>query len=220
MVGGIRLPRVDELDRGLAWALVGFVLYVAAGPATLFAIAAASDALLRPLGLAAEPGSTSWGLYLASQPLAWGITTAMLAGWLGRRLIPGLATEASGPILVLGLGLALAATTTFALHEWVRARYELFDPEYAGPVIFAAPALVAVALGGWATLAMPRHLRRPVESLLLAATTGFVIATLPTLGGLTDGLAVSSRPLAMVLGLDGLFVLALVVTSLLTGRDG
>lgn len=220
MVGGMRERGMGDVDRGLAWALIGLVLYVACGVAAIFGVAAIESGVLTPIGLGAEPGTQGWGLYLASHDLAWGALAALAAGWAGRRLVPGLRIATIVPIVVLVVGVMLAATTTFALHEWVRARYALFDPEYAGPVFFAAPALVAVALGGWASLAMPARLRRPLVVETVAAGTGFAIATLPSLGGLSDGLAASSGPLALALGLDAAFVPAVIVAVVLGRRDG
>jgi hypothetical protein len=220
MIGGIRIPWLDEgTDRGLAWAAAGLGIYLVAGIGSMFVVAAIHDTVLRLAGLDAEPGTVGWGLYLASMDVAWIVLGATGSAWIGRRLIAGLRLDAVGPLLILGAGLVLAGLTTLTLHEWIRARYEVFDPEYAGPVFFAAPAVVAASLAGWAALALPPRHRRAVQVELVLAGVAFAVAALPTLGGLTDGLSSSGVALALALGLDGVFVSAVIVAATLARRS-
>jgi hypothetical protein len=220
MIGDLRIPRLTDFEPAVGWTLIGFGSYVAAGLAAPLVVASVCAFPLRLVGLDPEPGTFGWGLYLASSDLVWGGLAAVAAAGLGRRLIPRLAVASPPAAAILAVGIVLAAVTTLALHEWVRARYEWFDPEYAGLAFFAGPAVIAAALAGWGTLVLPGHVRRrPVQWALVAAGFAFVAAVSSTVPGLADGVSPSGWPLALSLGLDALFVLVLVVTSLVARSD-
>lgn len=201
-----REGRTRPAPRVGAWAAEGFVLYILLGPASLLATAIALG-WLAPFGWVAEAGTAAWGVRLAAQPPVWGVTVAVAATWLGRGLIPDL-RPARGAALFLALGLALAAMTTYLLHEFVRERYGTFDPEYAGFVLFAAPAIVAAALVTWARTAVPRNHGSILLLLQVAATAGFGLVILPSVGGLGDGIRETSIPMAVILVLDAIYVMS------------
>lgn len=136
--------------RVAVWAFLGFVVYALAAFGSLLLVATVEQVILEPLGLGGEPGTSSWGLVLASHPIAWGVIVAAVAAWFGGRLLPGAFVAGRGSAAHLVAGLALAAVTTYLLHEFVRERYGWSDPDYYGLSIFAPSALVAVALAGWA----------------------------------------------------------------------
>jgi len=189
-------------SRVAAWAALGFAGYIVIGLGSLLAIATVEEAILEPLGLGGEPGTSSWGIVLASHPLVWGAATAMAAAPLGRRLIPGGLRREIRPAVVLAVGLGLAAITTYLLHEFARERYGWFDSDYVGLVVFAAPALVAIALAGWAADILPRGGTPILFVALAAAVAGLGLAILPSVPGLQDGIRASSIPLATVLAVD------------------
>jgi len=198
-----RAPSISR--RVAAWAAVGLVVYVVAAYGSVLLVAAAEQAVLDPLGLGGEPGTSSWGVILAVHPIAWGVVTALAAGWIGGRLLPGAVHPGLGSAAHLGAGLAPAAVTVYLLHEFVRARYGWFDPEYTGFAIFAAPALVAIGLAGWAAAAIDREHRGALVALQVAALIGLAIALLPSLPGVQDGISPSSVPLAAVVVIDVAF---------------
>jgi hypothetical protein len=152
---------------------------------------------------------------LALHPIAWGVIAAAVAAWLGGRLLPGAVLIGPGPAANLGVALALAALTTYLLHEFVRARYGWFDPEYAGLAIFAPSALVAIGLAGWAAAAIDRGRRGPLIVAQVGALIALAIALLPSLPGAADGIRASSIPLAAVFVLDAGFAFVSVVSSVL-----
>jgi hypothetical protein len=196
------------------WVAIGLALYLLLGIASLFATGLVDVLILAPLGIDPEAGTSSWGLHLASQDILWGLSVAGAAGVIGRRLVPGLRFGVSG-LVVLAAGLTLAALTTFCLHESVRERVgTYFDPEYAGWAIFAAPAVVAVAVATWAALSLPLRQRGPL--LLLGTTAGIALAAVmaPSLPGLADGVAPRSTGLFLVLAADAAFV----ILGLILGR--
>lgn len=200
-----------------AWAVAGAALYVVVGLVSLFVVATVEQTVLEPLGLGGQPGTSSWGIVLASHPLVWGIATAMVASRLGRRPVPD-ARFTIGPAFVLIVGLLLAAITMYLLHEYARERYGWFDPEYVGFANFAAPAVVAVALAGWAGAALPRERRKPLVVAHLAAVAALGLALLPSLPGVQDGIRTSSIPLATILVIDVVFAVVSACLSIARRR--
>jgi hypothetical protein len=209
-------PRAASIaPRVAAWAVLGLVVYVLVGFGSLLLVATVERVVLDPLGLGGEPGTSSWGWVLASHPIAWGVIVAAVAAWLGGRLLPGAVRAGPSSAAHLGTGLALAAVTTYLLHEFVRARYGWSDPEYYGLAIFAPSALVAIGLAGWAAAAIGRERRGPLIVAQMGAVAALAIALLPSLPGIQDGIQASSIPLAAVFVLDAGFAFVSVVTSVL-----
>jgi len=114
--------------------------------------------------------------------------------------------------VVLLIGLVLATITTFLDIEFVRASHGIYDFEYGGFTGFAGPALVAIALAGWAALAVPRGRSRLLDVLTVAAAASLVAVLLPSVGGATDGIDAENIPIAAALATDALY--AVVVTAL------
>jgi hypothetical protein len=211
----VALARAREAGHGVAhWALAGFVLYLVGGMGTLFVSAWLAEAILPALGIQVDIGTLGWSIRNASHPIVWGAFVAGASMPIGSRLAPEL-RFAMGGWAVLATGLALATVTELLVGEFVRARYGLFDPEYAGLSYFAGPALVAIALAGWATLAMPRR-AMPLAAATILAVVGLGIALLPSVGGAADGIDAESIPIAAVFtanALYGVVVAALVVRA-------
>ncbi|MCI0584188.1 MAG: hypothetical protein L0227_15110 [Chloroflexi bacterium] len=176
-----------------AWAVAGLGLYLVLGVVSLFVVGWVRDPLVGLFGLRAETGTSGWGVWLAAQPIAWGVSTAIAAAWLGRRLMPKIRFSPGGAT-TLAVGVALAATTTFLVHEFVRARHGRFDPDATGFVVFVAPAMVAIGLAGWAAAAVDRSHRGVLVALQAAALVGLGIALLPSVPGVQDGIRSSSVP--------------------------
>lgn len=84
-----------------------------------------------------------------------------------------------------------------------------------GLAIAAPPAIVGVALAAWAALALPRPNRATLVALAAAAAVGFVLAMLPSLGGLSDGIDPESIHLVVSLVASAGFV---IVAPLLARR--
>lgn len=195
-------------------------IYLASGVVALLLVATVEAVVLDPLGLRPEPGTPAWGSRLALATLLWGGLAAVAGGWLGRRLVRVLVPTRERAVGVLVVGVILAATTMYALHEFVRARYALFDPEYAGLALLAVPALVAVALAAWAAAALPARRRWPLTSGVLLAGAGFAAATLPSLPGIADGVSPSGLVFGACLAADAVFVGAMVVLGIADTWEG
>ena len=116
--------------------------------------------------------------------------------WL---FITGIALDVSGAVLVIRailtsrpVDVARESMTVFgysSVHMKVRAderRYAYVDVEYVGFSVLAWPALVAIALAGWAALAVPRGSAIAPVALVALAAMGLGIALLPSVLGAAD----------------------------------
>jgi hypothetical protein len=197
----------------IVWALVGLVLYVLAGMASLIVAVFAAEALLTALGFRVEPGTFAWSVRNATHPLVWGPAVAGLSLPIGRRLVPGLAVRPTGWALLVA-GLVLAAGTELLVEEFVRERFGYYEADSIGWTVFTSPALVAVALSAWATRCVPAG--HGVSLAVLTATAGMALfaSLAPSLAGLADGIDPSSVPLVVVLG-GGVAYASLAVVSAL-----
>ena len=184
----------------ILWALAGFALYLLLGVASILATAM-FDPLFGAIGLPVQAGELGLSVRNAIQPLVWGLLVAGISAPIGRRLVPGIRYSRDG-WLVLIAGLALASVTWLLIEEFVRLRMSYFDTEYVGFAILAWPALVAIALCGWAALAVPRGSSVPLAIALVIAAAGLSIALLPSIPGVADGIDADSIPLAITFVID------------------
>lgn len=201
------ISKPNEAKRtGIAWwTLAGLGLFPVGWVASLFAIATIELFVLEPLGLRAEAGELSLSIRNGIHQIAWGVTVAAAAVPFGRRLVAGIRFRPSAARL-LAVGLVIAATTQLLVLEFARLRYGYVDTEYVGMIIFVPPAIVAVALATWAAMAIPSPDRAELIALAAIGAIGFALATVPSLGGLSDGIDPASLPLAVSLLVGAAFV--------------
>lgn len=203
-------------DRTDLWAFAGLGLYLLIGVGSLFITAIVADPILDAVGLQVEAGRIGLSVRNALHPAVWGLLVAATSIPIGRRLVAGIHFGRRG-WLVLIVGLALASVTWFLLEEFVRASFGYMDPEYVGFSLVAWPALVAVALAGWAALAVPAGTPLLVFVVLAVMTLGLALA--PSAIGAADGIDPANLPLATVLAVDvGYAVVVLVMTMRRRGR--
>jgi len=193
------------------WAIAGFVLYLLFGVASIFATLI-FDPVLAVIGLRVEAGELGLSVRNALQPLVWGVLVAAVSVPIGRLLVTGIRFARDGWGVLLA-GLVLAALTWLLLEEFVRGRMASFDPEYVGFAIFTWPALVAIALSGWAVLAMPRGSSAPLLVPLVLASMGLAVALLPSIPGAADGIAAGNLPLAALFLVDILYAAGAIVVA-------
>lgn len=199
---------------------LGFVAWMALFPAVLFLMGSAAELVARPAGVDPQPGTLGWGLFLGLFTMAWGLATAAVAAWAGRRLLgPRLRPWDARSLAWLGGGLILAGGTELAIHEAVRARMGFFDPEYALLGGLAPMALVALAVASWATAAMPAA-TRPLIALVVLASAGFLVLAATNVPGALDGIAPGSVPLAVALVFGALWAVAATLWALRRSRAG
>jgi len=201
------------------WALAGLGLYVVVGAGSIFLTALVADPILGALGMPVRAGEIGLSIRNAIHPIVWGAIVAAASVPIGRRLVAGIRFSLAGTaVLVVGLG--LAAATWFLGEEFVRARYAWFDPEYVGLSLFAWPAIVAIALAGWAALAVPRGHARALIGWMLLAAVGLGLVLVPSMIGAADGIEPGSVPLASAFLLDVAYVVGVIVATLRQGELG
>jgi hypothetical protein len=206
----------QETGQGtVVWAVAGFVLYVVGGMVMLFISLAIAEFVLGSLGIESGAGTRGLSIRNATHPIGWGMMVAAVSMPLGARLVPGLRFGLVGWV-VLAIGLALAAITTFLDIEFVRASHGVYDFEYGGFTGFAGPALVAIALAVWAALALPPGQSRILDGLAVAAAAGLMAVLLPSVGDAADGIDVENVPIAVALTADAVF--GVVVAALVVRR--
>jgi len=192
-------------SRGLTWAALSFTLFAAA----LFAIFPIS-AVLNLFGEIAHPAmmvlwSVSWGILsvlgvLVAAQLAFG-------AWL-RPSAVGMAIAATG--------IGLSAVLSVVLEQWATARYGYWDPDMIGWTAGLFALLIGLATAAFGALLVPRRLMGwPAAAVVIGvAAIAFVLAS--NVPGLADGIRADSWPLAIVIGLCGLY--GVVVTGLVLRR--
>lgn len=207
-----RSQRAAPASGPLLWAAAGLAVYLLGAVAGLLLTVLVADPVLDAVGLRVEAGELGLSIRNAIHPLVWGAVVAAVSMPLGRRLVDGIHFELAGWV-VLAVGLALASVTWFLGEELVRARFEYFDPEEVGLTLFVWPALVAIALCGWAVLAMPRGSATPIVALLVLAAMGLAVALLPSFVGAADGIDPQNLPLALAFLADVGFAMAVIVLA-------
>ena len=194
------------------WAAIGLLLYVGIGVLSLFAIAAIEGYIFGPFGIEVAAGTVGLSLRNGLHHLVWGLTVALAAAPVGRRLVPAVRFDRRRALLFVVAGALLAGISEFLINEWGRDRFVYFSLRHVGFVGFAPAATLAVALCAWAALNLPRGSRAIMLALLGAATVGLAFTLLPSIPGLADGIDPGSIPLASVLLIDLIFaVLAVAV---------
>jgi hypothetical protein len=214
----IARPRLGPQRAVAVWTIAGAVIYIVSGLASILAMATIEELVLAPLGLGSAVGSPSLSIRNGIHAAAWGFIAAGMALPLGRWLGVEVAPSTRAWVILVA-GLVLAAVTTSLVEEFVRARYGMFEPRATGWTIFAGPALIAIAVAGWAALAVPRTQRAVPALVTLAAAAGLAIVLLPSLPGAADGIDPESVPLAVIVGLDAVFASVTAVVVFVQGRS-
>lgn len=207
----------DRIERIGLWIATGLGLYVLGAYLAFPPLLLVDSLILAPLGVVAEAGNVGLSVRNALHPVVWGLIVAGVSVPVGRRLVPGIQFSPRGWAILVA-GLALSAITTFLEAEFVRARFGYYDPEYVGTSLFAWPALVAIALAGWAALAVPGGRRGLLVLLALAAAAGLALALLPSIPRAADGIDPTNVPLAGAFIADIGYGVAVVIAAALGPR--
>lgn len=183
--------------RGLTWAALSFTLFIAA----LLAIFPIS-AVLNLFGEIAHPAtmvlwSVSWGVLSALGVLV--AAQLVFGAWL------------RPPPLAIGIavaGIGLSGVLNVVLQQWASTRYGYYDPDFIGWTAGLFALLIGLSTAAFGAFLVPRRLIGwPMAATLLGfAAIAFVVAS--NVPGLADGIRPDSWPLAIVIGLCGLYALA------------
>ena len=183
--------------RGLTWAALSFTLFIAA----LLAIFPIS-AVLRLFG--EVPHLTMMVVW----SLSWGVLSA-LGVLVAAQLVFGawLRPRPLG-VAVATVGIGLSAVVNVVLQLWATGRYGSWDPDSIGSTVGLFAVLIGLSTAAFGAFLVPRrHIGWPLAAVLLGfVATAIVVAS--NLPGLFDGIRPDSWPLAVVIGLCGLYALA------------
>ena len=198
-------------SRGAAWTSLSLVFFVAALFASLPLLAAVNLVWDAPHLAQMAVWSPAWGVLsilgvLAAARFAFG-------AWLRPSPVA---------IGVAAVGLGLSAIVNVVLQQWEMTRFGITEPELVGPTAGLFAVLTGLAVAAFAAFLAPRRL---IAWPLAAVGLGFLGVTVivaSNLPGLSDGIAAESWPLAIWVGVSGLYAVAatgLVIHRAL-GRSG
>ena len=192
-------------SRGLTWAALSFVFFLAALFAVLPVIAAVELVWDAPHLAQMAVWSPVWGILAVLGVLV----AARLA--LGAWLRPP--TVAVG---IAAVGIALSAVVNVVLQQWEVTRFGITEPELVGPTAGLFAVLIGLAVAGFGALLAPRRLLGWPLAAVGLGFVGVAIIVASNVPGLADGIGAESWPLAIWVGLSGVY--ALVVAGLVIGR--
>ena len=184
-------------SRGAAWTSLSLVFFVAALFASLPLLAAVNLVWDAPHLAQMAVWSPSWGILsivgvLAAARFAFG-------AWL---------RPSPMAIGVAVVGLGLSAIVNVVLQQWEMTRFGITEPELVGPTAALFAVLTGLAVAAFGALLAPRRL---IAWPLLAVGLGFLgvaVIVASNLPGLSDGIAAESWPLAIWVGISGLYAVA------------
>jgi hypothetical protein len=191
--------------RGFAWAALSFVFFLAALFAVLPVVAAVKLVWDAPHLAQMAVWSPVWGILAVLGVLL----AAQLA--LGAWLRP--------PAVAIGIaavGIALSAVVNVVLQQWEMTRFGITEPELVGPTAGLFAVLIGLAVAGFSAFVAPRRLIGWPLGAVVLSFAGVAIVVLSNLPGLANGIPTESWPLAIWVGLCGVY--AVVVTALVVRR--
>lgn len=192
-------------SRGLTWAALSFVFFVAALLAVLPFTAAAKLVWDTPHLVEMAAWSPIWGVLSVLGVLL----AAQLA--LGAWLRP--------PAVAIGVaavGIGLSAVLNVVLQQWETTRFGITEPELVGPTAGLFAVLIGLAVAGFGALLAPRRLIGWPLAAVVLGFLGVAIIVASNVPGLGDGIGAESWPLAICVALSGLY--ALIVAGLVVRR--
>lgn len=183
--------------RGLAWAALSFVFFVAALVAVLPLVAAMRLVWDAPHLAQMAVWSPIWGILAVLGVLV----AAQLA--LGTWLRPP-----ASAIGIAAVGIGLSAVLNVVLQQWELARFGITEPELVGPTAGLFAVLVGLAVAGFGALVAPRRLIGWPLAAVALGLVGVAIIVASNVPGLADGIAAESWPLAICVALSGVYAVA------------
>lgn len=115
-------------------------------------------------------------------------------------------------------GITLSATVHVVLQQWAIARFGYMDADYIGLTAGLFAVLIGLATATFGVLVAPRGTAAwPLTFVLLGATLA-ILTILGNAPGLTDGIEPQSWPLAIWLGISGLYAVLVTIMSIERAR--
>jgi hypothetical protein len=155
---------------------------------------------------------------MAEWSIVWGacaLVGVLVAGritfgrWLhvsSRALIPACA------------GIALSAVVHVVLQQWAIARFEYMDADNIGWTAGLFAVLLGLATATFGVFIAPRQATAWPLAFVLLGATGTVLIVLRNVPGITDGIDPESWPLAIWLGISGLYAAFVTAACVMQAR--
>jgi hypothetical protein len=182
--------------RGLTWAALSFTGFVASLFAVLpfiFAMKLVWDAPhLAQMGA----WSVIWGVLSLLGVLA--AARLVFGAWLRPRPLA---------IAVAGVGIGLSAVLNVVLLQWETTRFGYIEPEMVGLTAGLFAVLIGLSVAAFGAFLVPRRLIGWPLAMVALGFAGVAIIVLSNLPGLADGIGADSWPLAICVGLSGVYAL-------------
>jgi hypothetical protein len=191
--------------RNLTWAALSFTGFVASLFAVLPFIVGIQLVWDAPHLAQMGAWSVIWGVLSALGVLV--AARLSFGAWLRPRPLG---------IGILATGIGLSAVMNVVLQQWELSRFGITEPELVGLTAGLFAMLIGLSVAAFGAFLVPRQLIGwPLTAVVLgfAAIALIVASNIP---GLSDGIAAESWPLAICIGLSGLY--ALVTTGLVVRR--
>jgi hypothetical protein len=191
--------------RGPTWAALSFTGFVASFFAVLPFIVAMK--LIWDAPHLAQMGAWS---------VIWGILS-LLGVLVAARLVLGawLRPRPLG-VAVAGVGIGLSAVLNVVLLQWETTRFGYIEPEMVGLTAGLFAVLIGLSVAAFGAFLVPRRLIGWPLAMVALGFAGVAIIMLSNLTGLADGIGADSWPLAICVGLSGVY--ALVTAGLVVRR--
>jgi hypothetical protein len=188
-----------EPARGLTWAALSFVFFLVALLAVLPLIAAVKLVWDAPHLAQMAAWSPTWGILAVV-----GVVVAArfaLGTWLRP---PPIA------IGVAAVGIGLSAVVNVVLQQWEMTRFGITEPELVGLTAALFAVLTGLAVAAFGAFLAPRRLIGWPLTAVVLGFLGVAVIVASNLRGLSDGIAPESWPLAIWVGISGLYALVAI----------
>jgi hypothetical protein len=201
-----------EPGRGLTWAALSFTGFVASLFAVLpfvFAMKLVWDA----------PHLAQMGAW----SVIWGVLS-LLGVLVAARLVFGawLRPRPLG-VGIAAVGIALSAILNVVLLQWETTRFGYIEPEMVGLTAGLFAVLIGLSVAAFGAFVVPKRLIGWPLAMVALGFVGVAIIVLSNIPGLKNGIPTESWPLAICIGLSGVYALiagGLVVRRAFDGSGG
>jgi len=158
----------------------------------------------------------------AAQMALWSVVWAALGcvGVLaaGRVAFGGWLRVPLSAAAIAGIGTVLSVGVNLELQEWAVGRYGYADPDFIGLTAGLFAVLVGLAVAAFGVFVAPRGFAAWPLTFQLFGTALTALVLLSNVPGLADGIGPDSWPLAIWLGISGLYAAGAALASIIRAR--
>jgi hypothetical protein len=155
---------------------------------------------------------------MAEWSLVWGGLSTLgvvVAGRLAFGRVPRVSATA---IILASIGIVLSAIVHVVLQQWAVARFGFYDPEFVWWTAGLFAVLIGLATSAFGVFVAPPGAANWPLAFALAGAAAVAFIVLGNLPGLRDGIESGSWPLAIWLGISGLYAAVIALASVVRAR--